>query len=162
MLLTADFLFLISWKTTCSSRSADFFRSIPTAVSKGPDRLLNYQTEDWSAIIKSECPGGLDLVYDCAGQDVVSRSINLMKLCCSIVSIVNPAGKLDEGYRRNVTLHYQYMIRRRATLDMLSTLVQRRLLVPLIDSVIPLAQVADAHRRLESGGMHGKIILNID
>jgi NADPH:quinone reductase len=147
---------------TCSSRSADFVRAIPTAVGKGPDRLLNYQTEDWSAILKSECPQGLDLVYDCAGQDVVSRSIPLMKPCGNIVSIVNPSGKLDEGYRRNVTLHYQYMVRRRSTLDLLSTLLQRRQLTPLIDSVIPLEQVADAHRKLESGGVRGKIILKMD
>jgi NADPH:quinone reductase len=150
---------------TCSSRSADFVRSIPTALGKGPDRLLNYQTEDWSAIIQSEClagGGGLDLVYDCAGQDVVSRSIPLMKPLGRIVTIVNPAGKLDEAYRRNVALHYEFLIRRRATLDLLKTLLERRQLTPLIDSVLPLAQAADAHRRLEAGGVRGKIILRID
>jgi NADPH2:quinone reductase len=147
---------------TCSSRSADFVKNIPTAVGKGPDRLLNYQSEDWSAIIKSECPQGLDLVYDCAGQDVVSRSIPLMKPYGNIVSIVNPTGNLAEGYRHNVSLHYESMIRRRSTLDFLSTLVQRRQLTPLIDSVLPLEKVADAHRKLESGGVRGKIILRID
>jgi NADPH2:quinone reductase len=147
---------------TCSSRSADFVQNIPTAVGKGPDRLLNYQTEDWSAIIKSECPQGLDLVYDCAGQDVVSRSIPLMKLYGNIVSIVNPTGNLAEGYRHNVSLHYESMVRRRSTLDFLATLVQRRQLTPLIDSVLPLEKVADAHRKLESGGVRGKIILRID
>jgi NADPH:quinone reductase len=149
---------------TCSSRSEDFVKNIPTAVGKGgrgPDRLLNYQTQDWSAIIKSECPDGLDLAYDCTGQDVVSRSIPLMKPYGHIVSIVNPAGNLAEGYRHNVSLHYEFMIRRRSTLDFLSTLLQRRQLTPLIDSVLPLEQAAEAHRRLEAGGVKGKIVLRV-
>jgi NADPH:quinone reductase len=149
---------------TCSTRSTDFVKSIPTAGGTGAggaDRLLNYQTQDWSAIIKSECPGGLDLVYDCAGQDVVSRSIPLMKLYGHIVTIVNPSGQLDEAYRRNLSIDYEFLIRRRATLDILSTLLQRRQLTPLIDSVLPLEQAAEAHRRLESGGVRGKIVLRI-
>jgi NADPH:quinone reductase len=148
---------------TASTRSADFVRNIPVAGpephSSGPDRLLNYQTENWSELIRQECPEGLDVVFDCAGQDVVSRSIPLMKPLGRIVTIVNPAGKLDEAYRRNVTIHYEFLRRRRSTLEALKTLAERRLLVPLIDTVLPLAQAAQAHRRLEAGGVKGKIIL---
>jgi len=146
---------------TSSSRSAEFVRGIPTAVGAGPDRLLNYQTDNWSEIIKAECPSGLDVVYDCTGNDVVSRCIPLMKPLGRIVSIVNPAGRLDEAYRRNVTLHYEFLQRRRATLESLKTLLERRQLTPLIDSVLPLEQAPEAHRRLEAGGIKGKIILRI-
>jgi NADPH:quinone reductase len=148
---------------TASTRSADFVTSIPVAGpdphSCGPDRLLNYQTENWSDLIRQECPEGLDVVFDCAGQDVVSRTIPLMKPLGRIVTIVNPTGNLDEAYRRNVTIHYEFLRRRRATLEALKTLAERRLLVPLIDCVLPLGQAAEAHRRLESGGVKGKIIL---
>jgi NADPH2:quinone reductase len=34
-------------------------------------------------------------------------------------------------------------------------------LKPVIDSVFPLAQVADAHRRMESGEHVGKIVLAV-
>ena len=70
---------------TCSTRSMEFVRGIPTVGEGrgGPDRVLNYQTEDWAAALKAEMPGGngggLDLVYDCAGGDVVSRCLPLMK-----------------------------------------------------------------------------------
>jgi len=150
---------------TCSTRSMDFVRSIPVAGPRGsnpgPDRVLNYQTEAWWDIIKAECPGGLDVVFDCAGQDVVSRAIPLMKPFGRIVTIVNPAGKLDEAYRRNVALHYSFLSRSRATLESLKTLAERGLLVPLIDRVMPLEEVAEAHRMLEAGGVKGKLVLTV-
>lgn len=147
---------------TCSTRNVDFVKSL------GADRVLNYQTENWSDIVAKECPappGGLDLVYDCVGGDVVSRSIPLMKQSYDgggqIVSIVNPAGQLAEGYRRNITVHFQFLHRRRETLQALATLVDRGQFRPLIDSTLPLEQAADAHRKLESGGVKGKIVLTM-
>ena len=112
---------------TCSTRSAEIVQSIPTATGKpGPDRILNYQTDNWPDIIASETKnvGGLDLVYDCAGQDVVSRSISFMKPLGRIVTIVNPTGKLDEAYRRNVSIHYEFIQRKRSTLDSLRGLLE--------------------------------------
>jgi NADPH:quinone reductase len=147
---------------TASSRSADFVRSIPRVGGAGPDRLLNYQTDNWSEMIKAECPSGLDFVYDCAGQDVVSRCIPLMKPLGRIVTIVNPAGKLDEAYRHNVAIHYQFILRKRSTLEILRTLLERRQLTALIDCVMKLDQAADAHRKLEAGGVRGKIILQVE
>jgi len=152
---------------TCSTRSMEFVKSIPVCGPaggghRGPDRVLNYQTENWSEIIKAEFPGGLDVVYDCVGQDVVSRSLPLMKSMGRIVSIVNPSGKLEEGYRKNVALHYSFVVPNRAAMEGLRTLMERKQLVPLIDSVLPLEEVAEAHRRLEAGGVKGKIVLRID
>jgi NADPH:quinone reductase-like Zn-dependent oxidoreductase len=152
---------------TCSTRSMEFVKTIPVcgpqgkAGKSGPDRVLNYQTEDWPARIKSECPGGLDLVYDCAGQDVVSRTLPLMKPMGRIVSIVNPSGKLDEGYRKNVSVHYEFLQRKRETLERLAALMERRQLVPMVDGVLALEQVAEAHRRIEAGGAAGKIVLRL-
>jgi NADPH:quinone reductase-like Zn-dependent oxidoreductase len=151
---------------TCSTRSMDFVRTLPVVHGKGPDRVLNYQTENWSEVIARECPvaagRGLDLVYDCAGQDVVSRSIPLLKSLGRIVTIVNPSGRLDEAYRRNIAIHYQFVQRTRAPLEMLRTLLERKQVVPLVDSVLKLEQAAEAHRRLEAGGVKGKIILEVD
>ena len=151
---------------TCSSRSVDFVKSIPVSGGKagrssGPDRVLNYQVDDWSEAVKADCPRGLDLVYDCAGQDVVSRSLALMKPFGRIVTIVNPGGKLDEGYRRNVTVHYEFLQRKGATLENLRTVLERGQIVPLIDSVMPLEEAGEAHRRLEAGGVKGKIVLKV-
>jgi NADPH:quinone reductase len=151
---------------TCSARSMEFVKSIPVCGPanhlRGPDRIFNYQTENWPEAIKSECPGGLDMVFDCAGQDVISRCIPLMKPLGRIVTIVNPAGKLDEAYRRNVTIHYEFLQRKRATLELLKGVAERRQVVPLVEAVMPLEAAADAHRRLEAGGVKGKLVLKID
>ena len=151
---------------TCSTRSMEFVKSIPTVCGRGPDRVLNYQTENWSEIVAREVAamrvgGGLDVVFDGAGQDVVSRSIGLMKPLGRIVTIVNPSGKLDEAYRKNVTIHYEFLQRKGATLEMLRVLLERKQLVPLIDSVMSLEDAPEAHRKLEAGGMKGKIVLEV-
>ena len=78
-----------------------------------------------------------------------------------IVTIVNPAGTLDEGYRRNVALHYYALQRKGSTVEKLRTLLERGQLVPLIDCVMPLERAADAHRKLEAGGVKGKIVLKV-
>ena len=41
------------------------------------------------------------------------------------------------------------------------TLAQRHQLIPLIDSVLPLDQAAEAHKKLEAGGIKRKIVLKI-
>jgi len=44
---------------------------------------------------------------------------------------------------------------------MLARLIERRQLRPVIDSVVPLEQIAEAHRKIESGGMRGKIAVSL-
>ena len=44
-------------------------------------------------------------------------------------------------------------------LDLLASLVDRGLLRPLVADVLPLERAAEAHRRIEAGGVHGKLVL---
>ncbi len=46
-------------------------------------------------------------------------------------------------------------------MEALKVLAERGQLRPVIDWVMPLGQVADAHRRIEKGGMRGKIVLRV-
>jgi NADPH:quinone reductase-like Zn-dependent oxidoreductase len=84
-----------------------------------------------------------------------------MKPLGRIVTIVNPSGNLDEGYRKNVTIHYEFLQRKGATLELLRILLERRQLLPMIDTVLKLEQAGEAHRRLEAGGVKGKIVLEV-
>jgi NADPH2:quinone reductase len=142
---------------TCSTRSAEFVESLGAV-----DRLIDYQREDWTQIIRDEAPAGLDLLADCAGHDYVSQAIKLMKQPTGqIVTIVNPTGQLAEPYRNNITIHYEFLQRSRPALDLLSTLIERGQIDIRIDHTLPLDQVATAHRQLEAGGVKGKIVLEI-
>lgn len=53
------------------------------------------------------------------------------------------------------------MKRRGYRLDALRQLIERGLVRPVIDTVMPLSQVAKAHERLEAGGVKGKIVLRV-
>jgi NADPH:quinone reductase-like Zn-dependent oxidoreductase len=47
-------------------------------------------------------------------------------------------------------------------LETLMTLADRGVLTPVVDSVLPFARVADAHRRVDSGHKVGSLVLRID
>ncbi|MGW4198378.1 NAD(P)-dependent alcohol dehydrogenase [Streptomyces sp. NPDC005004] len=51
---------------------------------------------------------------------------------------------------------------RRALLDDIARHVVRGDLRPMVDTVYPLAAVADAHRALEAGGVRGKYVVRVD
>jgi NADPH:quinone reductase len=46
-------------------------------------------------------------------------------------------------------------------LDELHSLLEQGRLKPVIDSVMSLAEVAEAHQKLEAGGLRGKIVLSV-
>jgi len=141
--------------TTCRSSNFDLVKSL------GADYVIDYRSQDYVEVILSETKGkGLDLVYDTVGGDTLSRSIGLMKPFGRMVSIVNTTESLNPAYMRNLTIHFEMSPRYRFKLDALRTLLERKQIKPVIDSVLPMSQVAEAHRRLEQGGVRGKIVLD--
>ena len=42
-----------------------------------------------------------------------------------------------------------------------SEFVDRRLLEPVVDSVVPLRRIADAYARLAAGGVRGKVVVDV-
>jgi NADPH2:quinone reductase len=63
--------------------------------------------------------------------------------------------------QKNLIVQKLFLQRARYKLLALHTLVERGQLEPVIDSVMPLGEVTDAHRRLEEGGVRGKIVLQV-
>jgi len=64
-------------------------------------------------------------------------------------------------YVRNQTLHGVFLTRERSRLDDLAKLVEHGKVKPRVEKVLPLAQAAEAHRRLDSGHGRGKIVLRV-
>ena len=141
--------------TTCRSSNFDFVKSL------GADYAIDYRSQDYVQVVLKETGGkGVDLMYDTVGGDTMSKCISLMKPYGRMVSIVNTTESLNPSYMKNLTIHFEMSPRYRAKLDMLHTLLERKQIRPVIDSVLPLSQVAEAHRRLEQGGVRGKIVLD--
>jgi NADPH:quinone reductase-like Zn-dependent oxidoreductase len=103
----------------------------------------------------------VDAAYDTVGGDTISRSIHCVRPYGKLATIVSVSGSINGMQSRNQTLYFGFMERTREKILALHTLASRGQLRPLVDSTFPLERVAEAHRKLEAGGMRGKIAIKI-
>lgn len=142
--------------TTCSPKNVDLVRSL------GADIAIDYRKEDFAKAFFRETGGELaDVVFDTAGGDTTARSIEITKKFGRIVSIVSISGNLNPGHRKNIVLYLLFMERAKHKIEMMRTLAEEGKITTIVDSVFPLNQVAEAHRKIEKGGVRGKIILQV-
>ncbi len=142
----------------------------------GADRAINYKTEDFVAACKEATGGkGVDVILDMVGGDYTDKNIIAAADDGRIVQIATLGGA-------DVKINIARLMMKRVTLTG-STLRPRTREVkagfaraleskvwPLfaagkvkvvMDSTFPLAQAADAHRRLETSQHVGKIVLTV-
>lgn len=142
----------------------------------GAHVAINYRTEDFVAKLQQATSGrGVDIVIDMVGGDYVPRNLLCLAEEGRHVSIAFQHGS-------DVSLDLVQLMRRRLTLtgstlrarsvEFKSQVAQSLLtrawplfaegrLRPVIDSIFPLAEAAEAHRRLESGAHIGKVMLEV-
>jgi NADPH:quinone reductase-like Zn-dependent oxidoreductase len=141
---------------------------------------IDYQREDFTRVL----PGGFDLVFDGIGEEGYRRSFAALKhggLLCAygysagvqaqrgILTILTwiarlylwrwlPGGKRARFYSINVmrALHPAWF---REDLERLFGLLETRAILPRVAERISFDEVAEAHRRLEAGGLEGKLVL---
>ncbi|MBA3658699.1 MAG: zinc-binding dehydrogenase [Gemmatimonadales bacterium] len=135
-----------------------------SAVGRGLGAVRNIEAEeDIARVIQEESADGVvDLVLDTEGGASLSRSIGVIRARGRIVSTAPGAGYAPaEALLRNISHHSVHIAPDRPRLDALRTLLERRLLRPVIDSVLPLWAAARAHARLEVGAVTGKLVLQV-
>jgi NADPH2:quinone reductase len=127
----------------------------------GADVAIDYRAADPVAVALQETGGrGVDAVLDLVGGETIARSAAATRIAGRMATVLDPTGDLSGLYTRNLTLHGIFLKRERQRLeDMTPVLARFR---PLISNVLPLAQVAEAHRRLDSGHGRGKIVLQVE
>ena len=141
---------------TCRGANRDLVRSL------GADVAIDYRTEDVvQAVLRETGGAGVDAIYDTVGNDNLPRCIAVIKPFGRAMTCVGITAELPGALFKNVLLRYGFMERSRQKLDTLSVLVERGHIRPVIDSIIPLEQVADGHRRIQAGGVRGKIVLKV-
>ena len=146
------------------------------AVEIGAAHAINYNAVDFVEEVKRITGGkGVAVVLDMVGGDYVARNIACMADDGRHVSIATQRGvsaeiPIVEIMRRRLTLTGS-MLRPRSLL--FKTMVADELartvwpyveggrLKPVIDRIFPLAEAAEAHRRMESGEHVGKIVLSV-
>ena len=141
---------------------------------------IDYQREDFTRVL----PGGFDVVFDGIGEDGYRRSFAALRrggLLCAygytagvqeqrrmltmLLWIARlylwrclPGGKRARGYSINV-MRAQHPAWFREDLERLFGQLAAGAIRPRVAERIPFDEVADAHRRLEAGGLDGKLVL---
>jgi NADPH:quinone reductase len=142
----------------------------------GADRAINYRTEDFVAATKEATRGhGAEFILDMVGGDYVARNYAAASIDGRIVQIAflhGPRVELDlrplmtkRLIHTGSTLRPRSAAEKAAIADALHAKVWPLLASgrckPIIDSVFPLAEVAEAHARMESSAHIGKIVLTV-
>jgi len=144
--------------------------------SWGAERVIRYRDEDFAAAALAWTQGhGLHAALDNVGAEVLRRTFAAMAPYGRVVTLTGLRGDTDDGtaYVKNLTLHAVMMLtpmwlglgqalahQGQIVGEGLRLMAEGRLQI-LFEATYPLDQVAEAHRRLEAGGVAGKLMLTI-
>jgi len=106
---------------------------------------------------------GVDVVVEHVGQATWAKSVRALAPGGRLVTCGNTTGweaaiDLRFLFSRQLSLLGSYMGTKAELLQAAPLFFDGRLR-PLVDAVLPLAEAAEAHRRLEAGGVSGKLVL---
>lgn len=127
----------------------------------GADPVVDYQGEDFTEVLP-EAGFRPDVILDTVGGETLARSAEVALPLAQFVTIVESA-QLEAGplMPLNGSAHFVMMQRSGATMRSLARMASRGFLRPVIADVLPLGDVAEAHRCLEEGGVSGKLVLRV-
>ncbi len=140
----------------------------------GADRAINYRTEDFVAEVKAATAGaGANVILDMVGGDYIERNYDAAAIDGRVVQIAFLGGaKANVNFTKLMVkrLHHTgSTLRPRSNADKAAMvaaiearvmpLLREGRIRPLIDSSFALEKAADAHRRIETSGHIGKIVL---
>ncbi|MDB4896050.1 MAG: NADPH:quinone oxidoreductase [Firmicutes bacterium] len=141
---------------TCSPGNRDLVQEL------GAHRVIDYHSEDVTGVVLAETAGrGVDFTFDTVGGKTLEQSVAATRPHGRIVSVVSNTGNINDAHFKNITVHFTFLERQRHTLDHLRPLLERGQIRAVIDSIMPLEEVAEAHRRVERGGVRGKVVLTV-
>jgi NADPH2:quinone reductase len=141
---------------TASEKNLGFLKEL------GADVVIDYQKQNAAEVALESTGGeGIDAVFEIEGENRVARSLPGVRPGGRIAIILPPQGDLSSLNRKNITLHGVFITRERKRLEEMTPLFERKLVRPVIESVLPLQQVGEAHKRLDSHHGRGKIVLEI-
>lgn len=134
------------------------------ARALGADEVIDYTQTDFAAAARALTgKRGVDAVIEHVGGDTFVGSIKATRnggriVTCGATAGFHPAIDLRHVFFRQLEILGSTM---GSKADLLAVLahVQAGRLSPVVDRVLPLAQVADAHRQLEERAVFGKVVL---
>ena len=126
---------------------------------------INYkENPNWEQIVLDYTDNtGVDVVIDSAGEQIWEKAINSLAKGGRLVTVgatsgsngVTPVRKL---FAKQATIYGSYMGSTRDFDGAMSMLFKGKI-HPVIDSIMPIEKIQEAHTKLESGNHFGKLVL---
>jgi NADPH:quinone reductase-like Zn-dependent oxidoreductase len=143
------------------------------AEELGAERAIRYRDEDFVEIVRSMTSGGADVILDNMGAKYLPRNVEALAVNGRLVIIGmqgGTRGELDLAalMHKRAAVHATSLRARPASekaaivesvLAGVWPAIEAGEVRPVIDCVLPLEQVAEAHRLMESSEHIGKILL---
>lgn len=160
--------------TTASAASAEQLRAL------GADMVVDYRTQDFSEVLS-----GYDVVLNSLDGDTLVKSLKVLKPGGKLISISGPP---DPAFARAQGLNWALRqilrlmsasIRRKAArqgidyaflfmrasgeeLEQIGALIEQGKIRPVVDRVMPFAELGAALSYVESGRAKGKVVVTLD
>ncbi|HEX5513980.1 MAG TPA: zinc-dependent alcohol dehydrogenase family protein [Gammaproteobacteria bacterium] len=128
----------------------------------GADVAIDYSKEDpIDAALRATEQAGVDAVFSTVAGTAIGDSISAAKPFGRLATVLAPGGDLSGLYPKNLTLYGIFLTRESERLHEMTRLIEQGGMQPLVERVLPLEQVRQAHERLDSGHGTGKIVLRV-
>lgn len=134
---------------TASARNADLVRSL------GADEVIDYTQARFEDEVQD-----LDVVVDTVGEEVQQRSWKVLKkggVLVSILALTVP----DDAAVRDLRSAYVFVQPNAAQLGQIAELIDGGHVKPVVETVLPLSEVRQAHILSQSHHARGKIVLRV-
>ncbi len=144
--------------TTSTAAKADRARAL------GADEVIDYADPAWSKQVKSATGGrGVDVVVDHVGEATFGGSLKTLVrggryVFCGATTGAQATLHLNLVFFKNLAILGSTM-GSLGDVHRIVRLLEAGKLKPIVDSVLPLADVGEAHRRLEAREVFGKLVL---
>jgi len=156
--------------TVSNTEKADLVREL------GADLVINYKEQDVCEALLNWSDGlGVDVAIDSVGGDAFNLLVNATRIYGDIVTILQVPADADwKSIRlRNLRISQELMLtpmllglteaaeHHGDILDQCAQFFDQQKLSIFVSDSLPLEQAAEAHRKLESGSVVGKLVLEI-
>lgn len=136
----------------------------PRLLDLGADVVLNWREQDVPAEVRRITGIGVDLALDNVGGDMFTLCFRSIRLGGTMVAAAEVGGTVVDHLNLGHLLGRQANVlgsrsSTRLEQETVLALVGKGVLKPIIAEVMPMSDAAEAHRRLESGQLTGKIVL---
>ncbi len=143
--------------TTCRKSNVDL------VVRLGADVAIDYRVENVvDSVRKIIGSDAVDAILDTVGGPVFAQNLELVRPHGRILSITASETALGRAYVKNLDIHLIRMTPSGSLMDKIARMAGTGQLKPVIDSVYPVERTDEAHGRIESGGVRGKVVLSME